>query len=89
MSYGYYVIASAHYDDYECDPPWIHSGNARYGWSETAENEFSYHFINKGYDVNQDCCWLHNQEDFRAEGNHIWLNNGYATSVHVPVSGVP
>jgi hypothetical protein len=25
-----------------------------------------------------------NYEPYREEGNHIWLNNGYATAVYVP-----
>lgn len=74
--WGKYVIATAHYDQFPLES-WS-------GYSEYAEHHLASIASGKGYAVYVDWAYFYNYEPYRAEGNHIWLNDGYATAVHVP-----
>lgn len=74
---GYYVFGTTHRDINEnCD-------GELFGYSEYAEDKFVDELETK-YAVSEDCCGFYNLEAYRAEGNHIWQNNGYASYVEVP-----
>ena len=75
-AWGYYVLGTTHYDEF----PW----ESWSGYSEYAENDFASIARSKGYFVLEDIVNFYNYESYREEGNHIWLNDGYATSVYVP-----
>jgi hypothetical protein len=74
--YGKYVIATAHYDQFPLES-WS-------GYTECAEKHLADIAKSKGYTVYQDLFYFYNYEPYRIEGNHIWLNNGYATYIYVP-----
>ncbi|AKG39443.1 hypothetical protein MA03_07830 [Infirmifilum uzonense] len=74
--WGKYVLATAHYDQYPLET-WS-------GYSEYAEKDLASIASNKGYATFQDWAYFYNTEPYRVEGNHIWLNNGYATAIYVP-----
>ena len=74
--YGKYVIATAHYDQFPLES-WS-------GYTECAEKHLAAIAKSKGYTVYQDLFYFYNYEPYRIEGNHIWLNNGYATYIYVP-----
>ncbi|WP_218042139.1 hypothetical protein [Infirmifilum lucidum] len=74
--WGKYVIATAHYDQYPLES-WS-------GYTEYAERDLASIASSKGYTVYVDWAYFYNPEPYRAEGNHIWLNGGYATAVYVP-----
>jgi len=74
--YGKYVIATAHYDQFPLES-WS-------GYTECAEKHLAYIAKSKGYTVYQDLFYFYNYEPYRIQGNHIWLNNGYATYIYVP-----
>jgi hypothetical protein len=74
--YGKYVIATAHYDQFPLES-WS-------GYTECAEKHLADIAMSKGYTVYQDLFYFYNYEPYRIEGNHIWLNNGYATYIYVP-----
>ena len=66
--WGKYVIATAHYDQYPFES-WS-------GYSEYAEHDLAQIASQKGYTVFVDWANFYNYEPYRAEGNHIWLNDG-------------
>jgi len=75
--YGKYVLGTTHYDgDYPLEG-WS-------GYSEYAEHDFASIAKSKGFTVFVDWSYWYNDEPFRREGNHIWLNDGYTTAVYVP-----
>lgn len=74
--YGKYVIATAHYDQFPLES-WS-------GYTECAEKHLADIAKSKGYTVYQDLFYFYNYEPYRIQGNHIWLNNGYATYIYVP-----
>jgi hypothetical protein len=79
VDWGYYVIATTHYDWYENEPGYT----AFFGYSETAEQELVSITVNKGYDVWYDHLNLYNYEYVRWDGDGLWMNDGYATTVDV------
>jgi hypothetical protein len=80
LTWGYYALASSHFDTRECGPgKWFGrsedaeakiaaAARARWGASRVAEDSISFE----------------NAEPYREEGNHIWLNDGLGTTVSVP-----
>ncbi len=74
--WGRYVLATAHYDQFPLES-WS-------GYTEYAERDLASIASSKGYAVFVDWAYFYNPEPYRAEGNHIWLNDGYATAVYVP-----
>lgn len=76
QDWGKYIIAITHYDEY----PW----ESWSGYSEHAEKDLAAYARSKGYTVYEDWAYFYNYEPRRIEGNHIWLNNGYATAVYIP-----
>jgi hypothetical protein len=77
--WGYYIIGTAHIDHNEC-------GLGRwYGRSEQAEAtiELMARDVFGPSKVKRNHRYFFNYEPFRREGNHIWLNDGWATFVKV------
>jgi len=81
VSWGFYVIGTTHRDHNECGPL-----DTWYGKSDEAENEvaFASAAVWGSGAVASDWAYFYNYEPYRAEGSHIWLNDGYATAVRVP-----
>ncbi len=75
--FGYYVLGSTHIDHAEC------GSGSWFGYSEDAEAYLRQH-VPSGWTVNANSYNLENNEPLRAEGNHIWQNNGYASKIRVP-----
>ena len=80
VRWGYYNIASAHYDVHE-GTPWEWSGD-----SEKAENEISATWEQLVGPRSVFHSWIpfDNYEEKRVEGTHHWWNNGKATKLRVP-----
>ncbi|UNQ73808.1 hypothetical protein [Infirmifilum sp. NZ] len=74
--WGRYVVATAHYDQFPLES-WS-------GYTEYAERHLASIASAKGYATFVDWAYFYNPEPYRAEGSHIWLNDGYATAVYVP-----
>ncbi len=68
--YGYYVMASSHYDWNE------HCAGAWFGDSESAEYWFTQEFAVRGYSYYPEELWVKNHEVARWEGNHFWASTG-------------
>jgi hypothetical protein len=96
LSWGYWVVATSHWDTAEC-----FCVEKASGWSEDAEDYLA-QFVRRafGYDnVSADWYWHGNRQCDRAEGctippsaprfepYHIVQSNGYATMVRVPYGG--
>lgn len=80
-TWGFYVFGTTHIDHNECYPP-----DRYFGYSEDSEKYVTL-FARDIYGpsrVNADSLNFGNQEPFRREGNHIWSNDGLATTVKVP-----
>lgn len=75
---GYYVIASTHKDHNEC-----FFGNEYFDQSEAVEKDIAQFYSDRYYPVYRDWASFANWEPLRAEGNHIWDNNGYGTYVRL------
>lgn len=71
--WGNFVIGSTHYDQWPFET-WS-------GYSEYAEDDFVDIGRSKGYSVADDWADFFNNEPFREEGSHIWLNNGRGTEM--------
>ena len=80
LGWGYYILGTSHIDHNEC-------GLGRwFGKTETAEAYIAGRArtaFGSG-NVVEDWSSFANSEPYREEGNHIWQNNGLATSVRVP-----
>lgn len=79
-AWGFYIIGTSHFDTRECGiNPW-------FGRSEDAEAKIAQSARNKwgSSRVAEDWGYFYNYEPYRQEGNHYWLNDGYATAVSVP-----
>ncbi|HXG42859.1 MAG TPA: hypothetical protein VNL95_09060 [Dehalococcoidia bacterium] len=76
--WGYYVLASTHYDVRECGFGKWH------GDSERAEEYFVDVALFFGYAAQHDWAYFWNYEPYREEGNHFWDNNGWASAVNIP-----
>jgi hypothetical protein len=75
-SFGYYVIASTHYDHHELCNDW-------YDDSEGTEHDVGNRVGHRsGNGVWHDWGYLYNYQWYD-EGNHHWRQNGYATYVYV------
>jgi hypothetical protein len=74
---GFYVIASTHRDWDEC------GGSVRHGYSEYTESVLLNRVRDNTY-VEWDKWGLSNNENYRVEGNHIWSNDGWASTVRIP-----
>jgi len=85
-SWGYYVLATTHYDREEC------LSTKQFGWSETAEEYMTKHIENKyiknvpnpTWSISRDYMNLFNPESARWEGNNFWHSDGRATFIRVP-----
>jgi hypothetical protein len=81
LNWGFYVLGTAHYDHNECNVIGKWSGK-----SENAEQKIV--SAAKRYwgdsNVHYDHLWFFNPEPERTEGNHKWLNSGYASTVRLP-----
>jgi hypothetical protein len=80
QSWGFYVLGTSHYDGREC-PGW----DSWFGASEIAEEQITAdaQAVFGGSAVGYDKVNMHNPEGERWEGNHYWLNSGYATAIKV------
>jgi hypothetical protein len=78
VDWGYYVIATSHYD-YPC---LIHDWS---GYSEQAEEEIAQDARNLGHGVQEDKKYMYNLEPARNETSggkiHAWYNNGWTTFI--------
>ncbi len=71
---GKWVAGTAHYDQWPSES-WS-------GYSENAEGDLAAYAIGKGYTVFSDNMNWFNPESYRIQGgNHMWLNDGWATRV--------
>jgi hypothetical protein len=83
INWGFYVVATIHYDHNECNivGKW-------YGKSEDAELEFANTAVGKLGSSAVIYSWSQlnwqNAESYREEGDHYWQNNGLATVVCIP-----
>ncbi|HTE83397.1 MAG TPA: hypothetical protein VK821_01555 [Dehalococcoidia bacterium] len=79
--WGYFVLGSDHLDNQECWPP-----STWFGWSEDAEQNVVNAAINAvgSQNVAYDWSYFYNYEPYRAEGNHIWYNDGNASAIRIP-----
>lgn len=79
IDFGFWVIGSAHRDQYECG-----GGTRRFGYGENAENQLAAALRNDSrLRVFEDWASFSNQEPDRLEGDQFWRNNGLATYVDV------
>lgn len=76
QSYGYYVVASTHYDHHELCDSWFDDSEGTEGdvGSDVGDNG--------GNAVFHDYGWFNNHA-WHNEGNHHWRQDGYATYVYV------
>ena len=81
MSWGYYVLGTSHIDHHEC---WT---GTWFGRSEVAEGRIAADAAGIGWAVYSDWAYWYNAEPYRAEGNHIWENDGYTTYIGVGGGG--
>jgi len=75
-NWGNYVVSTTHYDQYPSES-WS-------GYSQYAEDDFATIASNSGHAILRNWANFYNAEPYRVEGgNHIWLNDGYATFVDI------
>lgn len=77
--WGYFVVISNHYDINE------NCANELFGFSENAENLFVAAASMNGFPVQNDSMYHYNDFCYPAycqDGNHAWLNDGYASLVN-------
>jgi hypothetical protein len=72
---GSFVVASTHRDRDECG-----GGNKSFYDSETVEGGIT-HNLSSLYPAYHDRYFWNNYEPYRAQGTHIWDNNGYGSYV--------
>jgi hypothetical protein len=92
LQWGFYVIGSVHFDSHECNPlqavpgpvgdilvPW-------FGKSEVAEKQVAkmFEWLVGPHAASEDALWFRNFEQARKQGDHRWLNDGYATKLRMP-----
>jgi len=87
--WGYWVLASSHFDYDECNYPWDPICNPRHGWTETAEGWIGNDAINiwGSGAVTWNAWGFLNDQGWPTgyyAGNHYVNNNGWATQVRVP-----
>jgi hypothetical protein len=75
---GTYVVASTHKDQNECG-----GGDKMHYGSEAVEDRIVERMAGMGYPGYHDYASFYNYEYFRAEGNHVWDNNGRASYIDV------
>jgi hypothetical protein len=78
MGSGSFVVASTHMDVNEC-----FSGDKMTRGSEAVEDRIVERMAAMGYPGYHDYASFGNYEYFRAEGNHVWDSNGFASYIDV------
>jgi hypothetical protein len=78
VGYGSYVLATTHRDRDECG-----GGNKSFYDSERVEGEITAWFGTRGYAVYHDYSSFSNYEPYRAQGTHVWDNDGRASYVNL------
>jgi hypothetical protein len=80
IEWGYYVLATSHQDHNECGPV-----GRWFGKSELAENYITSdaRAIYGNGAVADDLFNVHNYQPYREEGNHIWDNDKWMTTVFI------
>ena len=89
--YGYYVVASTHYDTGDTDDgpgdPCYTGKKKRFGFSETVEGRIAKRFTDEGYRVHRNVRQAYNYEKKRTispqSEDHIWESNGKLTSIRL------
>jgi len=86
--WGYYVVASTHYDHGE-DVPFCQAKTRWFGKSEEASFRVidAARSMNPPLDVKQDYFGTHNKETTHRDTNdkgHIWQNDGKASGIKIP-----
>ncbi len=87
--YGYYVVATAHYDHGDfyvsgTSRPENCPGRTFFGFSENVEQRIVGLAEGRGASVRRNFFGLGNVEPRRDEGNHIWKNDGRASIIRMP-----
>lgn len=87
--YGYFVVASAHYDHGDSfastsAAPDLCPGKKFFGYSENVEQRIVDLAATRGARVRRNHLGLRNFEPQRTEGDHIWKNDGRASIIRLP-----